>query len=587
MYLLTVVSFAFPMLAAKYPSDQRVRSLQKWHFRTGPYFLHACTVDSCLRTLTTWLTDTDGLSETSMWTWSPSELTDMMSKSYLDDISSNFWTMSSFNVPKRIFLLYLTTNMRCTCIRYLHEVVLLKFLDVWSLLAACLMPYIVRTIYVEHRTQLEFGVNRGMHMMGLTVRLYPDEGQEVLMNKTFGCCRQIYNLHLNERNEYWNEYSEVPREKRPRLVPTTERQWKEMYPYMREVSAVALQQARMDCDRAFDNWFKSSKGMIGGNFRHPKFKSKKSNRFSYREVMLSDGCFDFDHRTLTLPKLGKVRFRLRELPAQFDPKAIRNVTVRKSPSGKYFASLCCEAKYSEPTYRHESQVSAVGLDWSPKDMFVADDGRTGRDFGYVAFRQESARRLAVLRRRLAKKAAGGKNREKARVRVARLEEHVENQRRELHERIARELVRRYAVVGVEDLDLRGISMFLRNARNVGDTGWGSFVQVLERQAARHNSVVVRADRFYPSSKTCSSCGAVKTDLNLSEREWTCPSCGTRHVRDVNAAVNLRENALRTLGSRGSEACGDCRPCPTKVGQAESVKQECATARSRGNGSHLQ
>lgn len=242
-----------------------------------------------------------------------------------------------------------------------------------------------------------------MQLRGLTIRLYPTEQQEVLMNKTFGCCRQIYNLHLNERNEYWKTYSEVPREERPVLKPTTEKQWKEKFEYMKEVSSTALQQSRKDCDQAFDNWFKSSKGMIGGNFRHPRFKSRKSNDFSYREVMISENCFDFDHRTLNIPKLKKVKFKLRSLPKNFIIKSVRNITVKKTPSGKYFASLCCEVRYFESTYRHENQMSAIGLDWSPKTLFVADDGKTGCDYKYVAFKQVSLKKLHMLQKKMMKK----------------------------------------------------------------------------------------------------------------------------------------------------------------------------------------
>ena len=426
-----------------------------------------------------------------------------------------------------------------------------------------------------------------MQLRGLTVRLYPTEQQEVLMNKTFGCCRQIYNLHLNERNEYWKRYSEVPREERPVLKPTTEKQWKEKFEYMKEVSSTALQQSRKDCDQAFDNWFKSSRGMTGGKFKHPRFKSKKSNRFSYREVMISENCLDFDHRTLNIPKLKKVKFKLRSLPKNFILKSVRNITVRKVPSGKYFASLCCEVEYTEPGYRHESQMSAIGLDWSPRTMFVSDDGKTGRDYGYAAFKQKSAKKLHMLQRRMMKKQKDGKNRNKARIKVARLEEHVANQRKDFQEKLALELVRRYRVMGLEDLDLRGIAKFLRNAKNVNDTGWRSFVSILEKKAQRFNSVVIKADRWFASSKTCSKCGHVNNGLKLSNRSWTCTECGAHHVRDVNAAVNLRNNALSTLGSRGIQACGDNDLCSLDEEQVDSMKQECTGASPCGNGNHLQ
>ena len=424
-----------------------------------------------------------------------------------------------------------------------------------------------------------------MQLRGLTVRLYPTEQQEVLMNKTFGCCRQIYNLHLNERNEYWKKYSEVPKEERPVLKPTTEKQWKEKFEYMKEVSSTALQQSRKDCDQAFDNWFKSSKGMIGGKFKHPKFKSKKSNNFSYREVMISENCFDFDHRTINIPKLKKVKFKLRSLPKNFIIKSVKNITVKKTPSEKYFASLCCEVEYTESKYRHESQMSAIGLDWSPKTLFVADDGKTGCDYNYVAFKQVSSKKLHMLQKKMMKKQKGSKNRNKARIKVARLEEHIANQRKDFQEKLALQLVKQYQVIGIEDLDLKGIAKFLRNAKNVNDTGWGNFVSMLERKAPMFNSVVIKADRWFASSKTCSKCGYVKHDLKLSDRKWTCPECGVNHIRDVNAAVNLKKNALSTLGSRESKACGESCHC-LNSSQTTSTKQERLAARPGQNGNDL-
>ena len=425
-----------------------------------------------------------------------------------------------------------------------------------------------------------------MQLRGLTVRLYPTEQQEVLMNKTFGCCRQIYNLHLNERNEYWKQYSEVPKAERPILKPTTEKQWKEKFEYMKEVSSTALQQSRKDCDQAFDNWFKSSKGMIGGKFKHPRFKSKKSNQFSYREVMISENCFDFNHRTLNIPKLKKVKFKLRSLPKNFIIKSVKNITVKKTPSRKYFASLCCEVEYIESRYRHENQMSAIGLDWCPKTMFVDDDGKTGCDYNYVAFKQKSSKKLHMLQKKMMKKQKGSKNRDKARVKVARLEEHIANQRKDFQEKLALELVKQYQVIGLEDLDLKGIARFLRNAKNINDTGWRNFVSMLEKKAPMFNSVVIKADKWFASSKTCSKCGHVNYNLKLSDRNWTCQKCGTNHVRDVNAAINLKNNALSTLGSRGFQACGESCQC-LNSSQTTSMKQECLAMRPSQNGNHLQ
>ena len=181
---------------------------------------------------------------------------------------------------------------------------------------------------------------------------------------------------------------------------------------------------------------------------------------------------------------------------------------------------------------------------------------------------------------------GSNNYEKQRVRVAKIQEHIANQRKDFQEKLALKLVKQYQVIGLEDLDLKGIAKFLRNAKNINDTGWRNFVSMLEKKAPMFNSVVIKADRWFASSKTCSECGHVNYNLKLSDRSWTCPECGTNHVRDVNAAINLKNNALSTLGSRGFQACGESCQC-LNSSQTTSMKQECLAARPGRNGNHLQ
>lgn len=248
------------------------------------------------------------------------------------------------------------------------------------------------------------------------------------MNKTFGCCRLVYNLHLAERNKYWEDNKSKPQAERSAMVWTTEKHLKEQHPFLKEVSSVALQQSRIDCDKAFDNWFKSIKGIVDGNFKHPKFKSKHSNNFSYREQMVREDAFDFDHRVVLIPKLKEVKFKLRKHP-QFKVLKVKNMTIRKKPSGRYFASILCEVEeFKQAKPMRESQAY-VGLDWSPKDMFVTSDGLTGKDFGYKALKQINGLKLHKLQKRLMKKVKGSKNKDKARVKVARLEEHTANARK--------------------------------------------------------------------------------------------------------------------------------------------------------------
>ena len=185
-----------------------------------------------------------------------------------------------------------------------------------------------------------------------------------------------------------------------------------------------------------------------------------------------------------------------------------------------------------------------------------------------------------------KKQKDSKNRNKARIKVARLEEHIANQRKDFQEKLSFELVKKYQVIGIEDLNLKGIARFLRNAKNINDTGWNSFVSKLERKASRFNSIIVKADKFFASSQICSKCGYRHKDLKLKDRKWKCQNCGKEHVRDINAAINLRNNALSTLGSRGFQACGDNCHCLDYANQTISMKQEVSSARTSKNSNDL-
>ena len=172
-----------------------------------------------------------------------------------------------------------------------------------------------------------------------------------------------------------------------------------------------------------------------------------------------------------------------------------------------------------------------------------------------------------------KKQKDSKNRNKARIKVARLEEHIANQRKDFQEKLALKLLKMYEIIGLEDLDLKVIAKFLRNAKNINDSAWSQFVSILEKKAPMFNSIVIKADHWFASSKICSECGHKNDNLKLSDREWACPECGSHHVRDINAAINLKNNALSTLGSRGFQACGDSCQCSDLTDQTTSMKQE--------------
>lgn len=392
----------------------------------------------------------------------------------------------------------------------------------------------------------------------LKLRIYPTEEQESLINQTFGCCRKLYNEHLQERNEFYinnilpikNKASQTEINQIYRTFkPKTEKEWKEIYPYMKEVSANALQQARIDCDNAFTNFFKSKNGNRKCKIGFPKFKSKKENHQSYREPNPNNNCeIFFEKRLAKIPKLGKVIFKDRTFPKWWNQiQKLCSMTIFKSCNGNYYVSILFEI--SSCIYKVENRKEAIGLDFSPSEMYISSESQTGKDFGYIAQKQAHSKKLEKLQRRLAKKQflkdlnspkkLPSKNREKARIKLARLEEHIANSRKDWIEKETLRLVKSYDKIVVEDLNLKGISKFLRNAKNMNDTSWGTFVSRLEAKGKDYNCKVIKADRYFPSSQLCSKCGFQYKNLKLSEREWTCCSCGAHHIRDVNAAINLK------------------------------------------------
>ena len=223
------------------------------------------------------------------------------------------------------------------------------------------------------------------------------------------------------------------------------------------------------------------------------------------------------------------------------------MTISKNCSGNYYVSILFEI--TACNYKVENRKETIGLDFSPSEMYVSSENQTGKDFGYIAQKQAHSKKLKRLQRRLSRKQfikdpnspkkVSSKNREKARIKLARFEEHIANSRKDWMEKETLRLVKSYNKIVVEDLNLIGISKFLRNAKNMNDTSWGTFVLRLQAKGKDYNCNIIKADRFFPSSQLCSKCGRKYKGLKLSEREWTCKNCGSHHIRDVNAAINLK------------------------------------------------
>lgn len=278
--------------------------------------------------------------------------------------------------------------------------------------------------------------------------------------------------------------------------------------------------------------------------------------------MLSDDLLSEHEMWLKIPKIGKVMFRHNRVPSWFHAKGIKrkNLTVEVTKSGRCYASICCvyESMNDKEKSFSGSDNQAIGLDFSPSHCFIDSNNNSAPN--YVPFKQEAKKHLSHLQRNFSRTKKGSNNREKARRRLAKFEEHIANKRRDWMEKETLRLVRSYEVIGVETLNIKGMMRFSHNAKNYNDVSWNKFVEMLEWKSTFHNCSVVKSDKWFASSQLCSHCG-FKNEVvkNLSVRKWICPECGVEHNRDHNAAINLCNDAINkiksTVGTIGTYACG--------------------------------
>lgn len=356
-------------------------------------------------------------------------------------------------------------------------------------------------------------------------RIYPTGEQEILIHKTFGCCRFAYNHMLADKKQAYEETKKT--------IKITPASYKKEYPWLKEVDSLALANEQLHLERAYRKFFRESKTGF------PKFKSKHGNRKSYTTNVVN-GNIRISEGRLRLPKVGTVKMRQhREISAGW---ILKSVTVSMEPSGKYYASLLFSFESCENQAGTVREEKVLGIDYAMYGMAVLS---TGEKCGNPGYYRQAQKRLAREQRKLSLCQKGSRNYQKQKRKAARCHEKVRNQRRDYLHKLSFRLAEEYDAVAVEDLDLKAMSRGLNFGKSVMDNGYGNFLNMLSYKLEERGKVLVKTDRFYPSSKKCSKCGKVKETLALSERTYHC-SCGNHMDRDVNAAVNIREEGKRLL-----------------------------------------
>lgn len=385
----------------------------------------------------------------------------------------------------------------------------------------------------------------------LKIRLYPTEDQKVLLNKTFGCCRLLYNERLAEHKEWYNQNKDLPKDQRSKFKGKLPKQLREeKYEFLSEAIAEPLINSQRNCEQAFSNFYKSNSGeRKGRKAGYPRFKSKKDHKDSFTLYMIrKEDLVDFSSRTVFIPKLKDTRFRianssLKSKWIEWFLEAIPlSMTISRNACGEYYCSISFERGQS--IEQSIGLSNSIGLDFSPGSLYIDSDNNSAPN--YRPYKQLTKKKLTKLQRNLARKQKGSNNREKARVKLARFEKHIAASRKDYIEKETLRLVCSYDVIGIENLNLQGMMKFSYNAKNYVDTSWYAFTQKLIWKSQFNNCIVVKSDRFYPSSKTCNHCGYVNQNLTLKDRKWTCPNCGADIIRDQNAAQNLKDNAINLL-----------------------------------------
>lgn len=389
------------------------------------------------------------------------------------------------------------------------------------------------------------------------IRIYPNETQKAQLAKTFGSCRFLYNQMLSERKQVYEQFKD-DKEKLKSYAYKTEKQYKFEFEFLKEIESTCLQQSRIDLNIAYTNFFRKVKNPSIKEKGFPNFKKKNAKNSFRVQCVNSNIKVDFKRKKVKLPKLGWVKYH--------DPRVIEKInihsaTVSKTTTDKYYVSILYDVEISEPKQidTKTKDLKVKGLDMSLTNFFVDDEGNSPMyDRNYRLFENK----IQNLQRMLGSETKKYKKKQ-LRKRLARVHEHIANKRNDFIEKISHKLVKENDIIIVETLSLKDIAKFRtweerknskdksNHGKSVHDLGWGIFLNRLKTKAEENGKIVLEADKWFASSKTCNHCGYINKDLTIEDREWICPICNNSIQRDMNAAQNLKNLGLKFLAEGSS------------------------------------